>query len=434
MSVFHVALSSHIVPRRVSRLRMLSLMLVSIALAACGDDVVAPTPGVPAVVASVEIVGDAQPLTVGATRALNAVLRDANGAVITGRTTTWTSSNPAVATVSATGNVAALSVGTATIMASAGGRDGLRVVSVQPVPVGDISVPFPQLTLLRNESRTIEPSARDAQGVPITDIQYSWSSDNESVAIVTPTGRVMAIASGTAMITVSAGGRSATVQVTVPSAIVEVRVSPAAAVLPVGHSRLYTAVVIDDRGREVTGKAVTWNSSTPTVARVAPSGQVTALMPGYATISATVEGVTGAVALTVESTDWRFEENLFSGRIIVRSDTTHRTEHGYAVSEVRLVSATMSLNEQTGAWTLSGELVREERNYFQGNVIVRQTSLWTGTDRGSTVARDLPSGMRQLRSAITGNVQYRLTVGLRSAWLEGTLPGYTTEMAFQLNR
>ncbi len=434
MSVFHVALSSRLLPRRVTRLRMLSLMLASFVLAACGEDVVAPAPVDPPAVASIEIAGDAQPLTVGANRALTAVLRDANGAVITGRPTTWTSSNPAVATVSATGSVAALSVGTTTIMASAGGRDGLRVVSVQPVPVGEISVPFAQLTLPRNESRTIEASARDAQGVPITDIQYTWSSDNETVAIVTPTGRVVAIASGTAMITVRAGGRSATVQVTVPSAIVEVRVSPAAAVLPVGHARQYTVVVIDDRGREVTGKPVTWTSSTPTVARVSPSGQVTALMPGYATISATVEGVTGSVALTVESTEWHFQENLFSGRIIVRSDTTNRTQHGYAVSEVRLVSATMALNEQTGAWTLSGELVREERNYFQGNVIVRETARWTGTDRGSTAARDLTSNMRTLRSSITGNLQYRMTVGMRSAWLEGTLPGYTTEMAFQLNR
>ncbi len=434
MSVFQVALSSHIARRRVSRLRVFSLMMVSLAVAACGDDTVAPAPVVPSAVASVEIVGEAQPLTIGATRALNAVLRDANGAVITGRAITWTSSNPAVATVSTTGNVAALSVGTATILASAGGRDGLRVVSVQPVPVSEIAVPYGQLTLQRHESRTIEASARDAQGVPITNIQYTWSSDDESVAVVMPSGRVVAVASGTALITVSAGGRAATVQVTVPSSIVSVRVTPAAAILSVGSSRQYSVVAIDDRGREVTGKPAIWNSSTPTVARVSPTGQVTALMPGYATISATVDGITGAVALSVETSDWRFEENLFSGRVIVRSDTLHRTEHGYAVSETRMVAATLVLNEQTGAWTLSGELVREERNYFQGNVIVRETGRWTGLDRGTTVARDVVSNTQTLRSAISGSEQYRVTIGTRFAWLEGTLPGYTAEMAFQLNR
>jgi uncharacterized protein YjdB len=409
-------------------------MLVSLALAACGDDVVAPAPVVPPAVASVEIVGESQPITIGATRSLAVVLRDANGTTITGRPVIWTSSDPAVATVSATGNVAALSAGTATIMASAGGRDGLRVVSVQPVPVGDISVPFPQLTLLRHESRTIEASARDAQGVPMTNIQYTWSSDNESVAVVMPSGRVVALGSGTAVITVSAGGRSATVQVTVPPSIVSVRVTPAAAVLPVGSSRQYAVVAVDDRGREVTGRAVTWNSSTPTVARVSPTGQVTALMPGYATISATVDGVSGAVALTVEATDWYFEENLFSGRVIARSDTSHRFEHGYTVTETRLVKATIALDEQTGAWTLSGELVQEERNYFLGNVMWRETARWAIQDRGSTVARDIVSNMRTLRSAITGSVQYRMTIGTRSAWLEGKLPGYAIEMAFQLNR
>ncbi|HET7461671.1 MAG TPA: Ig-like domain-containing protein, partial [Longimicrobium sp.] len=66
-------------------------------------------------VASVEITGAASPVTVakGAGVQLAAVTRAANGAVLGGRVVEWASSNPAVATVSSTGQVTAVAAGTA---------------------------------------------------------------------------------------------------------------------------------------------------------------------------------------------------------------------------------------------------------------------------------------------------------------------------------
>jgi len=57
--------------------------------------------------------------------------------------------------------------------------------------------------------------------------------------------------------------------------------------------------VRDQAGAPITGRAVSWESSAPTVAEVDANGVVAAVSRGDATISARVDGVTGTVALTV---------------------------------------------------------------------------------------------------------------------------------------
>ncbi|WP_420635434.1 Ig-like domain-containing protein [Candidatus Palauibacter sp.] len=67
---------------------------------------------------------------VGETTQLRAEVRDQNGQVMTGVTVAWASSNPAVATVDATGLVRAAGDGAATITATAGAVTGQASVSV----------------------------------------------------------------------------------------------------------------------------------------------------------------------------------------------------------------------------------------------------------------------------------------------------------------
>jgi hypothetical protein len=70
-------------------------------------------------------------LRVAQTVQLAATLTDAAGAILTGRTVTWGSSNPAVATVQyGTGLVTGGGVGSATITATSGGRSGTATITV----------------------------------------------------------------------------------------------------------------------------------------------------------------------------------------------------------------------------------------------------------------------------------------------------------------
>ena len=87
----------------------------------------------PKPVATVTISPSSYSLAIGATVQLVATLRDANGIALTGRAVTWSTSNSAVASGTATGNVAAIqgvSSGSATITASSEGVRGTSIITV----------------------------------------------------------------------------------------------------------------------------------------------------------------------------------------------------------------------------------------------------------------------------------------------------------------
>ena len=82
-------------------------------------------------------------LTVGETTQATATTRDANNNVLTGRAISWSSSNNAVASVSALGLVTAIAAGTAQIIATCDGKSGSAAINVQSAPVGSGSVNEP---------------------------------------------------------------------------------------------------------------------------------------------------------------------------------------------------------------------------------------------------------------------------------------------------
>ena len=140
----------------------------------------------------------------------------------------------------------------------------------------------------------------DAAGVTVAGCpSFIWSSSNPTVASVDATGRVSAISAGTATITGSSGGRSATVGVQVASPVAAVEVTPSAATVSVGGTQALTAVTKDAAGAVLTGRTVTWSTSNAAVATVSSAGVVTAVTAGSATITASSEGKTGTAAITV---------------------------------------------------------------------------------------------------------------------------------------
>jgi hypothetical protein len=99
----------------------------------CGGDGTGPSEGgtrvAPVSVVALTLVRGQ--LSVGENTQADVVLRDAGGAIVTGRAIAWSSSSPSVATVSAEGLVAAVSPGIATILATSEGKSGSAVVSVR---------------------------------------------------------------------------------------------------------------------------------------------------------------------------------------------------------------------------------------------------------------------------------------------------------------
>jgi hypothetical protein len=94
----------------------------------------------PAPVASVEVSPTTAGVDVGGAVQLTATLRDASGAVLTGRPVAWASADPAIATVDAGGMVRGVAAGSAAITASAEGRTGTAAVTVSAPASGPIAV------------------------------------------------------------------------------------------------------------------------------------------------------------------------------------------------------------------------------------------------------------------------------------------------------
>ena len=83
--------------------------------------------------------------------------------------------------------------------------------------------------------------------------------------------------------------------------VASVSVLPESLDVLVGRRFQFTATARDSRGTTVTGRPITWTSDNPVAATVDPSGLVTGVGAGSASVSATVEGVSDTAAITVTS-------------------------------------------------------------------------------------------------------------------------------------
>ena len=93
-------------------------------------------------VAHVTVTLAATSLGTGSTTQATAALTDSLGAALTGRTVTWSSSAPAIATVSSSGLVTATAPGTADITATSDGKSGFATVTVTVQTSGCVSRNF----------------------------------------------------------------------------------------------------------------------------------------------------------------------------------------------------------------------------------------------------------------------------------------------------
>lgn len=162
---------------------------------------VAAPPPVP--VASVSVSLASNSLNPGQTTQATATTRDANNNVLTGRVITWSSSDPGVATVSSSGLVTAIAVGTVQILAACEGKTGssvLTVASAVPAPVASVSVSLANGSLTPGQTTQATATTRDASNNVLTGRAISWSSSDNAVATVSGSGLVTAVAVGTASI------------------------------------------------------------------------------------------------------------------------------------------------------------------------------------------------------------------------------------------
>ena len=214
----------------------------------------------------------------------------------------WRSSDPTVTTVSASGLVQALQSGDVAIYAAAHGKEGSASVSTELARVARVTVEPASATVGVARTSRLTARAFDEHGRELIGRPATWSSANAAVVSVSAQGDITGvIAGGPIAVSATIGGIAGSSQITVVLvAVNSVSVSPTTPTIPAATTVQLTATLRDDLNNVLTGRAVNWTSSDPTIASInGATGLVTGRRPGVVTVTATSEGKSGTAQVTV---------------------------------------------------------------------------------------------------------------------------------------
>lgn len=197
-------------------------------------------------------------------------------------TITWTSSNTNIATVSG-GKVTGKAVGNVVITAETkNGKKATCKLKVNAMAVQSIKLSTTNFTLDQEATKKLSVSFTPSKAEDFYTV--TWKSSNTKVAKVANDGTVTGIGPGTAKITASAGGKSATATVTVnATSVTGIQLDGCISTIEAGDSFKLTARITPTTAKN---KTITWSSSNSTIASVS-SGTVSAKKAGTVTITAT---------------------------------------------------------------------------------------------------------------------------------------------------
>jgi uncharacterized protein YjdB len=219
-------------------------------------------------------------------------------------TATLSSSNPLVASVGANGSVQGILPGTSTITVTAGGQTSSFNVAVSVAVLTSIAItPANPANFAKGTTQqfTAMGTFSDGSTQNLTS-SATWSSSNTSVFTVNSNGLATGTGIGSASLTATYAGQTATTpafQVT-PAVVASIAVTPQNQSLIVGNMQQYTATATytDSTTADVSSTA-RWSSSNTSIATINSSGLVSATAAGNTTITAQLNGQSGTSTLTV---------------------------------------------------------------------------------------------------------------------------------------
>jgi uncharacterized protein YjdB len=287
-------------------------------------------------------------MSVGDTMTLTATTKPSTA---TNTTLKWTSSDTSVATVDSSGKVTGLAAGNTTIVVSATDGSGLSAscnISVSTVNVLIVSLSSTSLSLVQGNSAaltaTVYPSNATIQTI-------KWTSSNTRVATVDSSGNVTAKnVTGYAIITASATDGSGKFAECVVISKAKVAVTGitlnygTSLDLLLGDATYLKATILPSTA---TNTDVTWTSSNTSVATIGSDGLLTSVALGETTITATADGKSVTMKVTVTNTEYNYGVAAnFRRRVNVRASASGLSKLvGYAY-----VGDTFKILGKTGSW------------------------------------------------------------------------------------
>lgn len=199
------------------------------------------------------------------------------------KTIYWQSSNPAIVTVSETGEIQGIALGTATITAQTiNGHSSTCEVTVLPIDATAIALSQKSLSMIVYDVATISASISPSN---TTNTNIEWTSSSPTVASV-ENGVITALSYGTTTIRATThNGKIDECVVTVHHLeATEIQLSVSLDSMNVNTTQTIAVAFIP---ANTTNKQLTWSSNRTDVATVNSLGQITAIAPGTVTITAT---------------------------------------------------------------------------------------------------------------------------------------------------
>ncbi|HEV7217890.1 MAG TPA: Ig-like domain-containing protein [Terriglobales bacterium] len=221
---------------------------------------------------------------------------------------TWSSSNPAAATVQTNGRLQGINPGSTSVTATLGAQSISANVTVTNATVVSISVtpsisslaPGTQITFVA----TGQFSDSSAQ---VISSNVTWASSDTTVATVSNNagtrGIAATVATGGVNITATFEGVTGTAQLNVSGAnLTSIVINPPTAVLAPASTEQYSVTAsYDDGTTQIVSTLVAWSSSDTSLATITPFGQATGQSAGLATITAAYGGFSSSADVLVES-------------------------------------------------------------------------------------------------------------------------------------
>jgi uncharacterized protein YjdB/peptidoglycan/xylan/chitin deacetylase (PgdA/CDA1 family) len=226
---------------------------------------------------------------------------DSGGSAIAGAVVDWASVDTLVATVTSSGLVTALSNGTTTLTAIAGGLVETTVITVDQIAAGIATAADTVSFDALGDTATVLATVTDGGGHDFDDAIVIWASSDPGVVSVSAGGLVTSVGNGSATLTATSGLVVHTVVADVQQIVVSLSVAPDSLVLrDPGDTAPLVPTALDALGMQVEGASVVWTPGDASIANVDASGVVTAISTGTTTVSAQVGAFAVPTSVRVE--------------------------------------------------------------------------------------------------------------------------------------
>ena len=240
-------------------------------------------------------------------------------------TVVWTSSQPGVAAISASGLATTKAAGSSNIKAtSPSGPSGSTTLTVTTAALVSIAVtpPNPSVPIGATKQFTATGSFSDGSSQNLTSA-VTWSAVSTSIASITTGGLAKGLAMGTATVTATSGSISGSTNLTVTNAtLVSLAITPAAPTVPLGLLQQFiaTGTYSDGFTQDLTN-SVAWASSNSSIASIDVTGNATARNLGSTNISAVSGSIQDSTTLTVNAASLR--SITLGGDVVIANGTSH---------------------------------------------------------------------------------------------------------------